>query len=109
MEIGRTGRKNPGGNIGTKRIMKKGIDPRGNPSGDQTRHTRATIPKNMKRGKEQEAQHQEDMRDMRRETIAPIMSKRREEEEEEEEVTVQMREAEGDTPATLDEDTAQGP
>ena len=46
------------------------------------------------------------MRDMRRETIAPIMNMRKEEEEE---VIVQMREAEGDTPATIDENTAQGP
>ena len=46
---------------------------------------------------------------MRKETVALVMTKRREEEEEEGEATAQMREAEGDTPATQDEDTAQGP
>ena len=62
----------------------------------------------MKRGREQEAPAQEDMKDMREETTALAMNMRKEEEEEEE-VIAEKIEAAGDTPAITDEETAQGP
>ena len=59
----------------------------------------------MRRGRGQEAPPQEDIEE---ETTAPSMNMK-EEEEGQEKITALMKEIVGDTPAMIDEESAQGP
>ena len=110
VETNRIGKKNPGRIINNRWRLRMTTDPKGNPTRTLTEYIRNIIQESMRRGRGLEVLAQGGVIDRVEETTAQNMDRRKEAEEVEDTTALKIEiEMVGDTLATTDEETAQGP